>query len=168
MKFPDPPRGLKSIPWRIPILFYKLGLGWMLGSRFLLLTHTGRKTGKVRQNVLEIIHHSSENHSYYVVSGFGTRSHWYQNIKQDPRVRIQVGSNCMAADSQRLEPDEAENIFLSYTQNNPQSIRGLAKLLGYDIVHTAEGYRAFSREIPLIRFTPRRVDSNGTYPRQIG
>jgi len=166
MKFPDPPRGLKSIPWRMPILFYKLGLSWMLGSRFLLLTHTGRKTGKIRQNVLEIIHHSPENHSYFVVSGFGTRSHWYQNIKQTPRVTIQVGSNCLAADAQRVEPDEAENIILAYTQNNPQSIRWLAKLLNYDIVHTAEGYRAFGREIPLIRLTPRRLDSNGTYPRQ--
>jgi deazaflavin-dependent oxidoreductase (nitroreductase family) len=151
----------------MPILFYKLGLGWMLGSRLLLLSHTGCKSGKKRQAVLEIIHYSPEDHSYYLVSGFGTRSHWYQNIKQDPKVTIQVGSNRMAADAQRLEPDEAENIFLAYTQKYPQSIRLLAKVLKYDIVHTAEGYRAFGREIPLIRLTPRSVDPNGTYPRLI-
>ena len=28
MKFPDPPRGYKPIPWRLPIWFYRLGLGW--------------------------------------------------------------------------------------------------------------------------------------------
>ena len=160
MRFPDPPRGLKAIPWRMPIYFYKMGLGWMLGSRFLLLTHTGCKSGEFRQTVLEIIHYSPEDHSYYVVSGFGTRSHWYQNIKQDPGVTIQIGSNRMSADAQRLEPDEAENIFLAYTQNNPRSIRLLAKTLNYDIVHTAEGYRAFGREIPLIRLTTRNMDSS--------
>ena len=164
MRFPDPPRGLKAIPWRMPICFYKLGLGWILGSRFLLLTHTGLKSGEFRQTVLEIIHYSPEYHSYYVVSGFGTRSHWYQNIKHDPRVTIQVGSNRMAADAQRLEPDEAENIFLDYTQNNPRSIRLLAKMLNYDIVHTAEGYRAFGREIPLIRLTTMKGDSDKVYP----
>ena len=167
MRFPDPPRGLKSIPWRIPIWFYKLGLGWMMGSRFLLLSHQGRKSGKIRQTVLEIIQYSPENYSYYVVSGFGTRSHWYQNIKQDPRVTIQVGSNRMAADAQQLEPGEAENIFLAYTQEYPRSIRLLAKMLNYDIVHTPEGYQAFGREIPLIRFTTMKVDSNEFYPGQI-
>ena len=155
MKFPDPPRGLKSIPWRMPILIYKLGLGWIMGSKFLLLSHTGRKTGETRQTVLEIIHYSPENHSYYVVSGFGTRSHWYQNIKQNPRVTIQVGSHRMQAVAQRLEPDEAENIFLAYTQKYPQSIRLLAKIMNYNIVHTPEGYQAFGREIPLIHLTPR-------------
>ncbi len=160
MRFPDPPRGLKAIPWRMPILFYKLGLGWMLGSRFLLLTHTGRKSGEFRQTVLEIIHYSPEDHSYYVASGFGTRSHWYQNIKQDPRVTIQIGSNRMAADAQQLEPDEAGNIILAYAQKYTRSIRLLAKMLNYDIVHTAEGYRAFGREIPLIRLTTRNMDSS--------
>lgn len=162
MKFPDPPRGIKAIPWRLPICFYWLKLGCLLGGRFLLLSHKGRKSGKIRQAVLEIIHLSPENHAYYVVSGFGTHSHWYQNIKQDPRVTIQVGSNRMAADAQRLE---AEDIFLAYTQNNPQSIRWLAKLLGYEVDHTTEGYRVFGREIPLIRFSTERVGSNDLYPR---
>ncbi len=167
MRFPNPPRGLKAIPWRMPILFYKLGLGWMLGSRFLLLSHTGRKSGKIRQNVLEIIHHSPENHAYYVVSGFATRSHWYQNIKKDPRVTIQVGSNHMAADAQRVEPDEAEKIIFAYAQNNRQSIRWLVKILNYDIVHTPDGYQAFGREIPLIRLTLRKINSDEIYPRKI-
>ncbi len=160
MRFPDPPRGLKAIPWRMPIWFYKLGLGWMLGSRLLLLTHTGRKSGEFRQTVLEIIHYSPEDYSYYVVSGFGPRSHWYQNLKQDPRVTIQIGSNRMEATARQLDPDEAEGIFLAYTQNYPRSIHLLAKMLKYDIVHTSEGYQAFGREIPLICLSTMKLNSN--------
>ncbi len=40
-----PPRGLARIGFRIPIILYRLGLGGLLGTRFLLLTHTGRKSG---------------------------------------------------------------------------------------------------------------------------
>ena len=32
MKFPAPPRGLKAIPWRMPIWIYRLGLGGLMGK----------------------------------------------------------------------------------------------------------------------------------------
>jgi hypothetical protein len=37
---------------KLPLLLYRLGLGWIFGHRFLLLTHKGRRSGKVRQTVL--------------------------------------------------------------------------------------------------------------------
>ncbi|MGB2963376.1 MAG: nitroreductase family deazaflavin-dependent oxidoreductase [Anaerolineales bacterium] len=153
MKFPKPPRGAKAIPWRMPIWIYRLGMGWMLGNRALLLSHKGRISGKTRQTVLEIIHHSPGDQTYYVVSGFGTQSHWYQNIHQEPRVKIQVGSNQIEAIATQLDPDETELVFFSYAQKHPQALRGLANLLGYEISHTPEGYRSFGREIPVIQFS---------------
>ena len=33
LKIPDPPRGIKAIPWRLPIWIYRLHLGWLLGHR---------------------------------------------------------------------------------------------------------------------------------------
>ena len=40
---------------RAPIWLYRLGLGGLLGRRFLLLTYTGRKSGRPRQVVLEVV-----------------------------------------------------------------------------------------------------------------
>jgi hypothetical protein len=54
---PPRPRGLVRIAVRLPILLYWLGLGWLLGHRFLLLTHRGRVSGQVRHTVLEVIRH---------------------------------------------------------------------------------------------------------------
>jgi len=82
MKFPNPPRGGKAIPWRLPILFYRLGLGSLMGKRFLLLNHIGRRSGQSRQAVLEIVQSFPSEGRYLVVSGFGRYSHWYQNIKR--------------------------------------------------------------------------------------
>ena len=56
--------------FKIPILYYKLGLGWMLEKRFLLLTTTGRKTGKPRQTPLEFVHNPQDD-SYRVSPGWG-------------------------------------------------------------------------------------------------
>jgi hypothetical protein len=39
---------------RAPIALYRVGLGGLLGKRFLLLEHTGRKSGLTRRTALEI------------------------------------------------------------------------------------------------------------------
>ena len=156
MNFPEPPRGIRAIPWRLPIWFFRLGLGWIFGGRFLLLSHTGRKTGKNRQAVLEIIHHSIENQTYTVASGFGPKSDWYRNVIANPDVNIQVGFKRMKAIAHQLDPDQAEPVFLEYVDQYPQSIRFLTMSPGYELEHTTEGYKAFSRQIPIIQLTVNR------------
>ena len=46
-----PVTGLKRIMFRAPIFLYRIGLGGLLGKRFLLLNHIGRKT------VMEVVNH---------------------------------------------------------------------------------------------------------------
>ena len=70
----SPPRGCSRYLWRFPIWFYRLGLGWLLGSHFLMLEHTGRKSGKIRRVVLEVIRHEVTRHTYIVAAGFGEKS----------------------------------------------------------------------------------------------
>ena len=153
MKFPSPPRGLKALPWRMPIWIYRLGFGFIIGKHGLLLTHKGRKSRKDRQNVLEIIHSSPNAGKYYVVSGFGTLSDWYQNIINDPAVTIQIGTKKMAAIASQLDPEEASQLILAYTQKYPKNLKALGGILGYEVEHTTEGYLAFGREIPVICFS---------------
>jgi hypothetical protein len=49
-----PPSGLRRLLFRAPIRLYRWHLGWLLGGRCLLLTHTGRTSGLPRQAVLEV------------------------------------------------------------------------------------------------------------------
>jgi hypothetical protein len=81
--------------------------------------------------------------------------HWFQNITHNPNVNIQVGGKKFEAIAQQLEPDQAELVFLDYVNKYPQGFRSLAKLVGYDIEHTIEGYREFGRQIPIIQFAVR-------------
>jgi hypothetical protein len=64
----------ESIIWyffRAPVCLYRCRLGWLLGKRCLLLTHTGRRTGLRRQTVLEVVDYRKEGPEVVVVNGFG-------------------------------------------------------------------------------------------------
>ena len=89
------PKGLLLWTLRAPISLYHLGLGWLLGlTTFMVLTTRGRKSGLPRHVVLEFRRHGSR---YYVVSGWGTRPQWYQNLLADPYVTIQHGRQTLRA-----------------------------------------------------------------------
>lgn len=154
-KIPDPPKGNKAILWRLPIWFYRLKLGWLLGHRMLLLTHVGRVSGKPRNAVLEVVHYDKENNTHYVASGFGEKSQWFQNIMKTPNVTIQVGNQIIPVTAERLPVDEAENIFAIYQQKHPNAIKNLSKLVGYELGDSEEDIRAFMHSIPMIAFHPK-------------
>lgn len=150
--FPSPPRGIRAIPWRLPIYLYRIGLGWLLGSRFLLLRHTGRVSKEIRFAVLEVVHSQPQDGIYFVVSGFGTRSDWYKNILQNSSVEIQVGRDRFPAEAHQLDPQQAGKVLLAYAQENPGSLKALSRLMGYEIEFSIEGILDFGQKIPVIRF----------------
>ena len=69
-----PPRGVSRWGFRLPLLVYRLGLGGVLGKRFVCLTHTGRKSGQPRQTVLEVVRYAAESGACVVAAGFGEKS----------------------------------------------------------------------------------------------
>ena len=149
---PQPPRGWKRIPWRLPIWLYRIGLGGLLGRRFLLLTHTGRKTGLPRYAVVEVIRYDPTTNTYYVASGFGERSDWFRNIQKTPQVTIQVGRRKMAAVAERLSSEDAERELLDYARRHPRALRSLARLLGYRIENPEEDVRVLTQAVPIVAF----------------
>lgn len=154
IKIPDPPRGNKAILWRLPIWLYRLKLGWLMGHRALLLTHTGRISGQARTAMLEVVHYNPETNTHYVASGFGEKAQWYQNIMKTPAVAIQVGNKHIPATAKRLPTNEALKIFEIYETKHPNAIKNLSKLVGYEIGDSEEELRAFRQSIPIISFYP--------------
>ena len=123
-----PPRGFQAWFSRMPIFFYKIGLGWLFKERFLLLMHTGRKSGLSRKAVLEVVDKDAEN--YYIVSGFGEKSQWYKNLMQTPQVNIQVGQKKMDVLAERLPANEGFKILENYAEAHPKALRELSRLMG--------------------------------------
>ena len=72
---------------RAPIWLYRAGLGFVFGSRVLMLEHIGRKSGARRYVVLEVVGHPAPE-IYIVASGFGEHAQWFRNLMAHPRVRV--------------------------------------------------------------------------------
>lgn len=146
-----PPRGWKAFFWRAPIYFYRVGLGWMLGQRFLLLNHIGRKSGQPRQAVLEVVDRTLD--AYFVASGFGEKSHWFQNIMHMPDVDIQVGRRKINATAECLPVLQAKNILQMYAEKHPVALRELMKIVGLSYDGSEKELENIIRLVPIIKFS---------------
>src|SRR5215472_11028027 len=66
---------------RAPAHLYLWKCGWLLGHRFLLLIHIGRRTGLTRHTVLEVLEYRREGPEAIVMSAFGPSVDWLRNIE---------------------------------------------------------------------------------------
>ncbi len=128
-----PPTGWRKHLWRAPIHLYHIGLGGLMGKRFLLLNHIGRKSGKVRQAVVEIDRYDPKTDTYIIASGFGKKSDWYRNLMKTPEVTIQVGSKKLKAVAELLSPEQSGEEMMRYAQAHPQAAKNLAGLIGLEV-----------------------------------
>jgi deazaflavin-dependent oxidoreductase (nitroreductase family) len=150
------PKGFARFMWRAPIIIYHLGLGGLLKNRFLLLHHTGRKTGKPRENVLEIVDRDSEKGVYYIASGFGKKSDWYKNLRKNPDALITVGRQDIPVTAVFLSPDESGKKMVEYAHHNPKAAQSLSKIMGFEVDDTDQDYYEYAHDyVPWIALTPR-------------
>jgi deazaflavin-dependent oxidoreductase (nitroreductase family) len=127
---------------RAPIWLFRARLGFVLGSRLLMLEHTGRKSGALRYVVLEVVTRTPG--SYVVASGFGTRAQWFRNVRANPQVRIWVGGHAAApATARLLTATEAQETIAGYAAKHPRTWATLAPVF-------AETLGAPVQDLPLI------------------
>jgi deazaflavin-dependent oxidoreductase (nitroreductase family) len=74
-----------------PWLVYRLGLGWLLGHRVVLLEHRGRTTGRPVRTLLHVVRWDPASRHVLVVAGSGPETDWYRNVLAHPLVRVTIG-----------------------------------------------------------------------------
>lgn len=155
---PQPPEGLLKLVYRAPIYFYHARLGWLLGGRFLLLNHVGRKSGLPRQAVVEVVDYDKASDTYFIASGYGRRSQWFKNLQAQPEVTIQVGRRQLAVKADILDPAASGEAMVQYAQRHPTAAQNLVKLIGHDIDGSEDDYRRLGETaVPFIALRPRVV-----------
>ena len=106
---------------RAPVWLYRARLGFMFGSRLLMLEHTGRKSGIRRYVVLEAVDHPDP-HTYIVAAGFGHRAQWLRNVRATPRVRVYAGSRRpVPATARPLTSEETAAALTAYARRHPRA-----------------------------------------------
>ena len=146
------PSGLARLAFRLPIWFYKIRLGWLLGNRFLLLTHIGRKSGLSRKTVIEVVRFDRQTCIFYAASGWGEKSDWYKNVMKNPHVTIQSGRVNQPAVAERLSVEKAGEELVQYAHKHPMAWRELASFMGYRLDGSDADVRAVGQTLPIIAF----------------
>jgi len=148
-----PPSKALRFGLRLPILFYRLRLGWLLGDRFLMLTHTGRKSGLPRQTVIEVVKHDKETNTYYVASGWGEKSDWYQNIRKTPQVTIHSGGEKFQTTAEFIPVEKAIHIVNDYAREHPIAFNELSGLfLGERMKKCSDAPERVAQKMPMVAF----------------
>ena len=75
--------------FKVPVFFYRIGLP-LFGDFILLLSHRGRKSGKLRHTPLEYRHEASTG-DRIIMAGWGGNTDWRRNIEAEPQVTVQAG-----------------------------------------------------------------------------
>ncbi|MFI7104320.1 nitroreductase family deazaflavin-dependent oxidoreductase [Streptomyces sp. NPDC050161] len=148
---PARPTGLRRLAFRLPIHFYRAGLGGVFGQRLLCLHHIGRTSGLARQVVLEVVAHDREARTWTLASGFGPASQWYRNLRAQPHVTIQVGRRRHAVTAHFLTPDEGGEVMARYAPRHPKAAKRLSAFMGFDADGSVADYRRVGRDIPFVR-----------------
>jgi len=84
------PNRALAIGLRLPSYLYRFRLGGILGHRFLLLTHRGRKSGLTRRTPLEVLHYDPHFRESVVLSAWGKKADWYRNIEASPPLAVET------------------------------------------------------------------------------
>lgn len=150
------PKGIVRLIQRTPLVFYRLGIASMFGGRLLKLTHIGRKSGKRRETVLEVVKHDEGTGTFYVVSGWGEQSNWLRNVMVNPNVGVQFKRNKFNAKARRLGLDDASAALTEYAGLHPKAFEILTgRILGEKLMPTAERARVIAEHVPIVAFETR-------------
>jgi deazaflavin-dependent oxidoreductase (nitroreductase family) len=94
--------------------------GMFEGMPLLLLHHTGARSGQSRINPLAYL----EDDGRYVVfaskGGAPTNPDWYHNLKANPEVTIEVGTETIPAQATEATGDERDRLYGAQRERVPQ------------------------------------------------
>ena len=89
----------------------EVGHIWKRGTKILLLTTTGRKTG--RQTTTPLIYEQDGDRYVVIASQGGAPTHpgWYLNLSKTPEVEVQVKDEVFRARARTAEGEERERLW---------------------------------------------------------
>lgn len=143
------------LAFKAPMVLYRLRLGWLLGERFILLTHTGRRTGRARSTVLEVVAHDRSIPEVVVIAAWGQRAQWVRNLQAALAVSVQIGrARWQHPEHRILEPAQAAETIAAYRREHPFAAKTIARLLGWPLDESGPAYDEFVRTFCAVAFRP--------------
>lgn len=142
--------------WRLmripPRIAYALGLGRLIGRFVLLLTTTGRVTGRKRVTPLQF---QEIDGLIHIGSARGTKADWYRNIEVDPRVEVRVREKRFKGRGETVTDVDRIADFLEHSlRARPGFMRTLMQIVGLSSDPTREQLETYAAKRAMVVIHP--------------
>lgn len=139
--------------FKMPILQYRLGMGWMIGRYVLLLTTIGRTSGKPRRTPLEY-EYDRENDRYRIAAGWGGNTDWFKNLKANPKVHVRVGRREFDSVAEFATDAEVAQYMMNVSKRHPRMDRVWNRWSDTPVDGTFESYVHAAKFFPSVWLKP--------------
>lgn len=146
------PRWMLPI-FKLPVLLYRARLGWLLGKRFMQITHVGRKSGKVHRTILAVLQYDEQTKEILAVSAW-KGSDWYYNIQATPARWVETGFERYAPQQRTLTPEEIAAAFIQFRKQHPYFGRMVCRIPGWKWDSTEAEFLELARTLHGMAFRP--------------
>ena len=111
-----------------PQLLYKLGFGRIYGRLVLLLTTTGRKSGKPHVTPLQ---YEEIDGAIYIGAGRGQEADWFRNIVANPHIAVEVKSRRFRGVAEPItDPARIADFLALRMQRHPKMVGAILRIAG--------------------------------------
>lgn len=147
-------------PWfmvpifKLPNLLYQLQMGWLLGNRFMQITHIGRRSGKIRKTILAVLRFNPQTQEILAVSAW-KGSDWYYNIQASPALQVESGRVHYVPQQRTLSPEEIAAAFVEYCEQYPIFSRIICRIPGWKWDSSYEEFLELARTLHGVAFQPK-------------
>ncbi|MBV6397507.1 MAG: hypothetical protein HFACDABA_03121 [Anaerolineales bacterium] len=127
------PGPLLKFFFKLPVWLHKIGLGgWerLFGAQWMLITTIGRKSGKFRETMVDVMDYDPDADTYYIEAAYGSRADWARNIEVHPHFRAQVGRRKFQACLSALPGEHAGELMVKFYRAKPAYVRAVMAMAG--------------------------------------
>jgi deazaflavin-dependent oxidoreductase (nitroreductase family) len=139
----------------VVMLLYRLGILGRLADHWLtVVTHVGRKSGKVRKTVLYVQDYDPQTREVKVVAAWG-ESDWFKNVHATPALEVEIGGERYAPEQRLLEAEEIAELERQFRHRNPLVARVQCRLMGWPWRASEEEFLEYARSLRGVSFRTR-------------
>ena len=156
--FDKRPDRLLKFFFKVPVWLHKMGFGgWerLVGAQWMFITTIGRKTGKPREAMVDVMDYDIATDTYYIEAAYGARADWYKNMQSNPIFEAQVGHRKFKARAGALSTEGAGEMLVQFYRHRPGYTRSVMAMAGMKFKDEGD-LRVIGKSLTLLAVRPEK------------
>jgi len=135
-----------------PRIAYAVGLGRLIGHFVLLLTTSGRRSGKPRVTPLQ---YEEIDGRICLGAALGEKADWVRNIRANPRVQLRVKSRRLSGTARVIgDPQQIADFLAVRLQRHPKMVAAILRSAGLSMPFERHALERYAQQLTLVVVTP--------------